>query len=546
MILFIPIILVSQSWKGVVTTEVALNNLERFEIGVISTGIQVATQMTKAGSPNFRFYHSITADGEIINYQNFNLNSNVYTNIAVNENRGFICSGGGRYFRTLYTVDQGSNWSSNNFDLGSEFKMDGLDLAIRPEDDSPVVSYAKKSSNEQYIVAGNITPTGSSGSWKTITNSYNTDFQPYPSICLNDNDSIYVGFLDGNVFKVYSHHNDYQNYWVISTSAEYGKVLVDNSRLYVYYRDSGNELRVHIKPLGSNSWSSSIIENDINNDVMPQLVQTNNGNLYAFYKKSDLDCKVSTNNGVSWSNKDFNTGTITDLSAAADFNDVYVIFKESNSNYFKMNQLDAAPATPQNFSISGSVGQHPQLSWSANKDLDLAGYKVYRSVDSYPFVSIATLSPSITSYIDNDVTILHPKDAVSDVCYKLIAYDSNSNNSNYTENECVLSNLTQKTSAQKTTIAENYILKNSFPNPFNPTTNISFNISEKSVVSLRIYNLLGELISTLVDRVMDAGSYTELFNATDIPSGVYVSTLSATSLESENRFTQSRKMILLK
>ncbi|MBZ0180329.1 MAG: hypothetical protein K8F36_13645, partial [Melioribacteraceae bacterium] len=163
MILFIPIILVSQSWKGVVTTEVALNNLERFEIGVISTGIQVATQMTKAGSPNFRFYHSITADGEIINYQNFNLNSNVYTNIAVNENRGFICSGGGRYFRTLYTVDQGSNWSSNNFDLGSEFKMDGLDLAIRPEDDSPVVSYAKKSSNEQYIVAGNITPTGSSG-----------------------------------------------------------------------------------------------------------------------------------------------------------------------------------------------------------------------------------------------------------------------------------------------------------------------------------------------------------------------------------------------
>ncbi|MDD3558363.1 MAG: hypothetical protein PHW27_07280 [Melioribacteraceae bacterium] len=284
----------------------------------------------------------------------------------------------------------------------------------------------------------------------------------FPSI---DNDSIYVGFLDVNVFKVYSHHNDYQNYWVISTSAEYGKVLVDNSKLYVYYRDSGNELRVYIKPLGSNSWSSSVIENDINNDVMPQLVQTNNGNLYAFYRKSDLDCKVSTNNGVSWSNKDFNTGTITDLSATSDFNDVYVVFKESNSNYYKMNQLDAAPATPQNFSISGSVGQHPQLSWSANKDLDLAGYKVYRSVDGYPFVSIATISPSITSYIDNDVTIFHPKDAVSDVCYKLIAYDSNSNNSNYTENECVLSNLTQKTSAQKTTIAENYILKNSFPTP---------------------------------------------------------------------------------
>lgn len=177
--LLIPFVLFGQSWKGVVTTEVALNNLERFEIGVISTGIQVATQMTNAGSPNFRVYHSITADGEIINYQNFNLNSNVYTNIAVNENRGFICSGGGRYFRTLYTVDQGSNWSSNNIDLGSEFNMDGLDLAIRPTNVFPVVSYAKKSSNEQYIIAGNITPTGSSGSWKTITNSYNTDFQPY-------------------------------------------------------------------------------------------------------------------------------------------------------------------------------------------------------------------------------------------------------------------------------------------------------------------------------------------------------------------------------
>lgn len=545
MILFIPIILVSQSWKGVVTTEVALNNLERFEIGVISTGIQVATQMTNAGSPNFRFYHSITAGGEVVNYKDFNFNSNVYTNIAANENRGFICSGGGRYFRTLYTVDQGSNWSSNNFDLGSGFNMDGLDLAIRNGDNYPAVAYAKKSSIEQYIVAGGITPTGGSGYWETITTSYNTAFQPYPSICINDNDSIYVGFLDGNVFKVYSHHNEYQNYWVISTSAEYGKVLVDNSKLYVYYRDSGNELRVHIRPLGSNNWSSSIIENDINSDVKPQLVQTNDGNLYAFYRKSDLDCKVSTNNGVSWSNKDFNTGTITDLSAAADFNDVYVIFKESNSNYFKMNQLDAAPATPQNFSISGSVGQHPQLSWSANKDLDLAGYKVYRSVDSYPFVSIATLSPSTTSYIDNDVTILHPKDAVSDVCYKIIAFDV-SNNSNYTHSECVLSNFTQKTVVQYSNNPDDYTLRNAFPNPFNPTTKISYDIPEKSFVNLKIYNLLGELISTLVDKVVDEGYYTELFNASELPSGIYVYNISVTSLESERRFTQSRKMILLK
>lgn len=519
--------------------------MERFEIGVISTGIQVATQMTNAGSPNFRFYHSITAGGEVVNYKDFNFNSNVYTNIAANENRGFICSGGGRYFRTLYTVDQGSNWSSNNFDLGSGFNMDGLDLAIRNGDNYPAVAYAKKSSIEQYIVAGGITPTGGSGYWETITTSYNTAFQSYPSICINDNDSIYVGFLDGNVFKVYSHHNEYQNYWVISTSAEYGKVLVDNSKLYVYYRDSGNELRVHIRPLGSNNWSSSIIENDINSDVKPQLVQTNDGNLYAFYRKSDLDCKVSTNNGVSWSNKDFNTGTITDLSAAADFNDVYVIFKESNSNYFKMNQLDAAPATPQNFSISGSVGQHPQLSWSANKDLDLAGYKVYRSVDSYPFVSIATLSPSTTSYIDNDVTILHPKDAVSDVCYKIIAFDV-SNNSNYTHSECVLSNFTQKTVVQYSNNPDDYTLRNAFPNPFNPTTKISYDIPEKSFVNLKIYNLLGELISTLVDKVVDEGYYTELFNASELPSGIYVYNISVTSLESERRFTQSRKMILLK
>lgn len=85
-----------------------------------------------------------------------------------------------------------------------------------------------------------------------------------------------------------------------------------------------------------------------------------------------------------------------------------------------------------------------------------------------------------------------------------------------------------------------YILEQNYPNPFNPSTNIRFRITTEEFVNLKVFNILGVEIATLVDEVLPAGSYNIKFNAEQINSGVYFYTLNT------DNFKSTRKMILTK
>lgn len=89
-------------------------------------------------------------------------------------------------------------------------------------------------------------------------------------------------------------------------------------------------------------------------------------------------------------------------------------------------------------------------------------------------------------------------------------------------------------------IPAKYELSQNYPNPFNPVTKINFALPKKAYVSLKIYNMLGREVGTLVSDTKDAGYYTIDFNASDLSSGVYYY-----RLESEG-FTDVKKMILVK
>jgi hypothetical protein len=86
----------------------------------------------------------------------------------------------------------------------------------------------------------------------------------------------------------------------------------------------------------------------------------------------------------------------------------------------------------------------------------------------------------------------------------------------------------------------NYKLEQNYPNPFNPTTNIRFQIPESGMVTLKVYNILGKEVATLVKEERSAGSYEVEFDASSLPSGVYFYQLKAGS------FIKTNKMILLK
>jgi hypothetical protein len=81
-------------------------------------------------------------------------------------------------------------------------------------------------------------------------------------------------------------------------------------------------------------------------------------------------------------------------------------------------------------------------------------------------------------------------------------------------------------------------LEQNWPNPFNPVTTITFELEAETRVLIKVYNLLGSEVATLVDGVESAGSHRVEFNAADLPSGVYLCKLRTEA------GTEMRKMLL--
>jgi hypothetical protein len=83
-------------------------------------------------------------------------------------------------------------------------------------------------------------------------------------------------------------------------------------------------------------------------------------------------------------------------------------------------------------------------------------------------------------------------------------------------------------------------LNQNYPNPFNPTTTISYTIQQPGTVILKVYNIIGQEIQTLVDKYQTAGKYQVTVDAQSLSSGVYFYRLQS------NGSTLMRKMILLR
>lgn len=89
-------------------------------------------------------------------------------------------------------------------------------------------------------------------------------------------------------------------------------------------------------------------------------------------------------------------------------------------------------------------------------------------------------------------------------------------------------------------LPRSYTLGQNYPNPFNPSTTIEFALPHADFVTLRVYNILGQEMRTLVSEPMEAGTYRVQFNAEGFPSGTYVYRIHA------GKFVQARKLMLMK
>ena len=95
----------------------------------------------------------------------------------------------------------------------------------------------------------------------------------------------------------------------------------------------------------------------------------------------------------------------------------------------------------------------------------------------------------------------------------------------------------------KTTLNVNpseYYMNTPFPNPFNPVTTIEYSLPLEAHVTLTIYNVSGQIVGVLEDKLKPVGKHSISWNAAGMPTGLYFCTLKA------NRFSETRKMVLVK
>ncbi len=194
--------------------------------------------------------------------------------------------------------------------------------------------------------------------------------------------------------------------------------------------------------------------------------------------------------------------------------------------------------------LAPDESNHPRIVWGPYQatGITVQQYKVYRKYGSSAWEYFTSVSSSTYEYTDQSVYLSIPGgQAGTDVQYKVTAvYNTNSETSptNIVTVNVQESELEKK--GNSLTNIKSYILDQNFPNPFNPSTKISYSIKEEGLVTLKVYDILGKEIATLVNENKPAGIYEADFNASQLPSGMYIYKLQAGS------FSDVKKMLLTK
>ncbi len=205
--------------------------------------------------------------------------------------------------------------------------------------------------------------------------------------------------------------------------------------------------------------------------------------------------------------------------------------------------LNLAPSVPQNLK-SLWYNNHPKITWEANIEPDFNHYEIYKKKNSSTYNFFANTTN--TNYVDYTETKYSPRSGNKIyISYKVKAVDNSNKKSLLTPSSI---SFAVNGGIEKTAFNENdtnvdlsvYKLYPNYPNPFNPTTQINYQIPKDGYVNLTIYNMLGQKVFTLVNEQQTVGIYSVEFNASNLPSGVYVYKLQA------GEFNATKKMLLTK
>ncbi len=186
------------------------------------------------------------------------------------------------------------------------------------------------------------------------------------------------------------------------------------------------------------------------------------------------------------------------------------------------------PMAPNGFNAVVDPGQGSVLlTWNPSMEEDFNYYRLTRYTDGSDLIELGVLGDTV--FVDNSIESGH------EYTYEVTATDFNGN-----ESEASVVSTQVLAIIVGAEIPDSYALSPNYPNPFNPTTELRYDLPEDGFVSIVVYNTLGREVDRLVDEYQGAGQYRVVWVAKEHPSGVYFVRMQS------DAFSQTRKMMLIK
>ena len=581
LILILASNLFGQGWNNIVTT--SIEEPERTDIFTNSSGIHILIR--NSINNNNIVYYNLNSAGDVIKTVPLET-IGYFPNIVGTNDKIYAVYKTGNNIRVKYSTDNGSSWLTNIEDRPTtENDCNGVDAVYQEGLSGGVhIVWATRdggtSGYETYY--RRLAPDNSWADveYKNVTDYSTPEYGGNPNVVVTPN-RVHVSFNTdpttspsglGDVKtrdKYYSSWQTPQTVVSASGSSEQSRderLLVRGEYLYLFYnRDNPatppDDLRFRTRRADNQTGWSNFTQLEegklFQEENAFEITKTNNDFIHILCKK------YLVNIGWSYTYKYYNcTNWITEddfdhlsvalrqIGLSSVSNDLFCTWVkwESPKKYMRFRQYDAIPLAPTGLTITENANHHPRLNWNVSPEPDRYQYNVYR-LDGYVGGGWQYLGQSSgTTYTDQTLSYCHAVPPATcenyrNVSYRVTVVDYGSHESD-PSNE-VTARLTggapEKISINPDSkLPIEYSLTQNYPNPFNPTTTINYSLKTAGEVTLKVYDMLGTEVASLVNEYKEAGNYSVEFNASDLPSGMYVYRLSTSN------FVDTKKLILLK
>lgn len=403
---------------------------------------------------------------------------------------------GGPYPAKIYSsLDLGENWSSSTF----------------------IESFSCLTASGENLLVGSgfglYRSTNYGQSWTNIVNGIPNNIA-VGSIASKDS---IILFIDGGAGVYRS--TDYGLSWnliIISGLYSGNKVEYVGDRFYV----GSSQVNVLFQSLNDGlTWSS--VQVPLFNSSVTALYGYDNYKFVGLSKNNGV--LISNNFGVNWQvSNPFTANRILSFEK----HNLSLYAGTNGAGVYKLNDI-ILPVELVSFAAK-IIENEVFLSWITISEKNNQGFEIYRKDNKNDFILIG--------YVDGNGTTTEKN--------YYIFRDENILNANYTYRLKQIDYDGSFTYSNEINIGINIVLKydllQNFPNPFNPTTLIKFSIPKSEFVQIKIYDILGKEIKTLVNEIIEEGYHEFEFEAIDLPSGVYLYRITS------GNYSETKKMLLIK